>query len=249
MEDTKLVEKSNQVTPAQSGFATLSSSIGDADNYTKWILDVFSPYVGKRLVEIGLGHGNFLPFLHDLDDYLGVDIDEDVVAAAASAHQKVDFLVCDISAASFPERVGIERFDTALCVNVLEHVADDRAALQNLLVTIKPGGHLLLFVPAFQFLYTSLDALAGHLRRYRLKSLAEVLPESGVRVKRLEYFNPVGGVGWFAQKLVKHNDLDSAAVGAQIRIFDRYVLPVSRMFNPLTRRVFGQSVVCVVQKL
>jgi len=245
----KVMDKDTQAGQVQSGFSTLSSSIGEADNYTKWILNVFSPYVGTRLVEIGLGYGNFLPFLHGLEDYLGVDIDEDVVAAAAVARADVDFMVCDISEGCFPERVGIERFDTALCVNVLEHVDDDRTALENLLSVTRPGGHLLLFVPAFEFLYTSLDQLAGHLRRYRLDSLSQVLPESGVRVKRLEYFNPVGGVGWFAQKLVKHEDLDSGVMGAQIRIFDRYVLPLSRMFNPLTRRVFGQSIVCVVEKL
>jgi len=245
----EVMDRDTQTGPSPSGFSTLSSAIGDADNYTQWILDVFSPYVGTRLVEIGLGHGNFLPFMDGLEDYLGVDIDESVVAATSVAHADVDFLVCDISDVSFPERVGIERFDTALCVNVLEHVEDDKAAVQNLLSVTKPGGHLLLFVPAFEFLYTSLDQLAGHLRRYKLGSLSAALPDSGVEVKRLEYFNPVGGVGWFVQKLVKHQDLDSAAVGAQIRIFDRYVLPVSRMFNPLTRRVFGQSIVCVVQKL
>lgn len=243
------MNKSAEIGQAQSGFSTLSASIGDADNYTKWILDVFSPYVGTRLVEIGLGYGNFLPFMQGLEDYLGVDIDEEVVATAAAARADADFLMCDISEAGFPERVGIERFDTTLCVNVLEHVDDDRVALANLFSVTRPGGHMLLFVPAFEFLYTSLDQLAGHLRRYTLDSLSQVLPQSGTRVKRLEYFNPVGGVGWFAQKLVRHKDLDSAVMGAQIRVFDRYVLPISRMVNPLTRRVFGQSVICVVQKI
>jgi SAM-dependent methyltransferase len=230
------------------GLETLSSSMTQARAYTQWVFDEFKPYVGKRVMEVGLGYGNFTPFLVMREAYMGVDLDGDVVALASRSYPMADFLVSDISHARFVEEVGARRFDTVLCINVLEHIPEDSAAIRNLLAVLDRGGRLLLFVPAYQFLYTDLDRLAGHLRRYNRTKLARALPATGVTVEKLEYFNPVGALGWWAQKFLRHESLESEKISNQVKMFDRYILPVSRRLNILTKHWFGQSMIGVIRK-
>ena len=126
--------------------------------------------------------------------------------------------------------------------------ANDNEAVANLLKALHRGGHLLLFVPAFQSLYSPLDRLAGHHRRYRRRELAQLVPPEMGQIVRNEYFNPVGGFGWWINKFMPYNSLNDSAVNTQVRLFDQYVLPVSRCLNPLTRSIFGQSIVCAVRR-
>ena len=212
------------------------------------MIDAFRPYIGKRLLEVGLGHGGYRGALPALERYVGIDIDADSIAAAERRYPGDRFLIGDITDAGLPARLAEEALDSVLCVNVLEHVEEDRAAVANLLESLRPGGHLLLFVPAFAGLYNELDRLAGHLRRYRLGDLDRLLPATGATLIEARYFNAVGGLGWWVNGLTKPRSLDDDSVNGQIAVFDRYVLPVARALDPLTRRVFGQSLVAVVRR-
>ncbi len=228
-----------------------SSAIGGAVNYTNWVIDEFRPYFGRKLLEVGLGHGGYRDFLPPLARYVGIDIDAEAVEIArAAAREPSDlFLQADITDLGLKDRLAGHDVDTVLCVNVLEHIEDDRRALANLLEVLPAGGHLLLFVPAFKALYNDLDRFAGHHRRYRKSDLRGLIPPERGRLLASRYFNPVGGLGWWINGFARHDSLDDASVNRQIEVFDRYVLPVSRALNPLTRPFFGQSLIAVVQKL
>ncbi|MDR1266836.1 MAG: hypothetical protein LBJ70_00390 [Holosporales bacterium] len=65
---------------------------------------------------------------------------------------------------------------------------------------------------------------------------------------KMEYFNCIGGLGWYANKYARVASLDDAAVHAQIKIFDNVVLPLSKLLRPITRHIFGQFLVCVLRK-
>jgi hypothetical protein len=132
---------------------------------------------------------------------------------------------------------------------VLEHVADDAAALANLVDAIKPGGTLLISVPAMMGLYNDMDRLAGHYRRYHLADFHRLLAPLPVEIDRLCYFNPIGGLGWWVNRFKRHDSLNSNAINGQIEFFEKYVLPVSKLVDPLTRRFFGQSVTCIAHRL
>jgi len=231
-----------------SGAGTYSSAIGDAVNYTRWVLEAFDGLVGRRILEVGIGHGGYVDHLPPPERYLGVDIDSASVAEARQAHPDREYIEADIGSPDFANRVGHGRFDTILCLNVLEHIESDRQAVVNLLKALEPGGHLLLFVPAFEALYSSLDRLAGHHRRYTRAQLAELVPAGLAHVARNEYFNSIGGLGWWVNKFMPHKSLNDSAVNGQVRLFDRYILPISRLINPVTRNIFGQSVVFAVRR-
>lgn len=231
-----------------SGFETFSGEVAFATNYISWVLDAFAPYLRGDILEVGLGHGSYQPYLAGHGRYLGVDIDAGAVARAQARFPGADFAVADVTDAALAARVGGEPFDAVLCFNVLEHIEDDALAVRRLLELVRPGGALLLGVPALQALYNDLDRPAGHHRRYHKRDLAALVPATGCTLRRLEYFNPVGALGWWANNFVSHQSLDAPTVNRQVRLFDRYILPISRLINPLTRRVFGQSVICVLER-
>jgi SAM-dependent methyltransferase len=229
------------------GAATFGSAMEGAHAYNRWIVSAFRPYVGRELLEVGIGHGGFRALLAT-PGYVGADIDAELVLHARTVVPNVDLVVADVAAAGFGEALGGRRFDTVLCVNVLEHVREQEAGLANMMAALDPGGHLLLFVPAFKALYNDLDRLAGHLRRYRSAEVRRLLVEAGAEVVMSEYFNPVGGIGWWANRFLSHETLESGSVTGQVRFFDRYVLPISGAINPVTRHFFGQSVIAVARK-
>ncbi|CAA7612120.1 bifunctional 2-polyprenyl-6-hydroxyphenol methylase/3-demethylubiquinol 3-O-methyltransferase UbiG [Magnetospirillum sp. UT-4] len=231
-----------------TGASTYSSAIATADRYTRWIVDAVRPYIGRRILEIGVGHGSYRAAFGDCQAYVGIDIDEAAVAEAQRRCPGGEYLAGDITSAGLAAVLGGRAFDTVVCINVLEHVRDDAAAIANLLQLLDPGGHLILFVPAFPGLYGSLDRLAGHMRRYRLDDLRRLVPAGAGEVVRSCYFNSIGGVGWWVNGLVGHASLNDPAVNGQIAVFDRFVVPISRLVDPVTRRFFGQSAICVVRR-
>jgi SAM-dependent methyltransferase len=232
----------------KTGADTYSSAIADAQNYMNWVIEQFRPYLRGQIVEVGFGHGHYSDMLSQFGDYCGLDHDRESVENARKAMPDRKFAVCDILIreqlrAQFPDGV-----DAVFSINVLEHIEDDATAIANLVDTVKPGGHLLISVPALMLLYNDLDRLAGHCRRYTTKRLQGLLSDQPVEIVRLSYFNPVGGLGWLANRLKRHDSLNDSAVNGQIALFDKYIVPLSRALDPLSRSFFGQSVTCIARR-
>lgn len=234
---------------SSQGFATMSSAIEYADNYNLWILSLFATYIGESLLEIGTGQGNFKRYLPEVKYYLSTDIDAEVIQRAQQRDPKGCYLQADVTAPNWCELVGAQPIDTILCINVLEHIANTAAAVHNLMRILQPGGHLLLFVPAFPALYSEMDRLAGHVMRYRKQDIQQLFADQPARIVRLGYFNAIGGVGWWVNQYFPHKNLDSQAINRQIEFFDRYVVPIAKRVDYVTHAFFGQSVIAVIQKV
>jgi len=249
--ETHLLKQQTDITDRRTGTGadTYSSAIAQADNYMRWLLSQFTPYLRGRILETGLGHGGYVEQLRPYGAYIGIDIDEDSVSAAALRYPEQMFIRGDICDPGVFQNPALRNLDTIVTINVLEHIEDDRSAITNLIASLNSHGHLLVSVPALYALYNDLDRLAGHQRRYTTSMLRERLADLPVRIKRLCYFNPVGGLGWWVNGLRSHTSLNSNAVNTQIRIFDKLVVPISRAVDPLFKGFFGQSVTCIVEKL
>jgi hypothetical protein len=113
---------------------------------------------------------------------------------------------------------------------------------------LSPTGHILLFVPAFQFLYMELDRLAGHYRRYTVSNLNSLTEKCGGDIVKWSYFNFIGGIGWWVNKFMIHQSLNDHSVNKQIRFFNKVILPISKIIQPLTKKIFGQSLYVVIRK-
>jgi SAM-dependent methyltransferase len=130
-------------------------------------------------------------------------------------------------------------------VNVLEHIDDDLEILQHLHTLLRPGGRVLIFVPALPWLYGSLDALVHHVRRYTRTELRERMQEAGFTIDTLTYFDVLGTLPWFfAGRVFRRQQFDQA--GAEL--YDRFGVPVTRFFERRLSPPFGKSLLCVAHK-
>ncbi len=209
----------------------------EAVRYNAFILDElqrrFRP--GAAIVDFGAGIGTF-PRLLRGKGYSVACVERD--AAFASALEKDGFRVyrglSEIPPASL---------DGAYTLNVLEHIEDDGAVLKALASKLKSGAALYVYVPAFQFLFSSMDAKVGHLRRYRKGELVEKMEKAGLRVAEADY---VDCVGFFLSIVYKYwgnknGDLDPGI----IRFYDRWLFPLSRRLDAVAGFFFGKNLAIV----
>jgi SAM-dependent methyltransferase len=229
----------------------MSSGLVNAKNYHRWNYDWIAPYVRGRVLDIGGGTGNHLSFLHELE-VVSIDLSIDCVEDLRSRHRarwQWSFEVGDITDAAIVERFGSRSFDTVLSCNVFEHIEHDNLAFDHSAALLKPGGRLVLLLPAHPTLFGSMDRLAGHHRRYTINDARQKLAAANLAPVVLRYVNLIGGIGWYVNsKLITHRDLSSGAVNHQIQAFDRFLVPFLRVFEGQRRMPFGQSLVCVGQK-
>ena len=133
------------------------------------------------------------------------------------------------------------RVDTAIYIDVLEHIEDDADEMTRISRHIRPGGHVIVVSPAHQFLYSPFDHAIGHYRRYNRESLLRCTPP-GARVARMEYLDSLGGILSFCNRALLKQSYPTLA---QILFWDRRVVPVSRITDSLTGFRIGKSILGV----
>lgn len=243
--------------PAESihnatGLATMSPAMEQAKNYYAWIAERVAPAVGQRVVDVGGGRGSLLSYFLDRERLFAVDISEDAVAfmrESFGGRSKVTALCADVNTAAAQERLRAEEVDSILCTNVLEHVEDDRAMLASFHAILNPvEGRLALLVPAHQWLYGSLDALAGHFRRYTRAEVKAKLEAVGFVVEQVGYMNAAAIPGWFlAARVLRQGLADSSATASQVLFYDRFLLPLTRAVESVIPPPCGLSVLALAR--
>ncbi len=139
----------------------------------------------------------------------------------------------------------MEEFDSILYIDVIEHIEDATAELQRAKEMLKPGGFLIVLVPAFAFLYSPFDAQIGHFRRYNRKLLRSELPQGLIRKE--EFY--LDSMGFFASLANRFLLKQSAPTKANIQFWDKGLIPLSKVTDVLTFNQFGKSLVGVYQNL
>lgn len=131
-------------------------------------------------------------------------------------------------------------------LNVLEHIEDDRAALEALRARLQPDARFFLYVPAFSVLYSSMDAKVGHFRRYRRAGLTGLARQAGFVVERAHYADSLGFLASLLYRAFGSADGDLSP--ASVRFYDRVVFPLSRICDRLgCCRLFGKNLVLVLR--
>lgn len=144
----------------------------------------------KRVLEIGCGQGALGARLAVRADYIGVEPDIRSFTTARARIEALGGTVVNGTDADVPEG---SPFDVVCAFEVLEHIEDDRVALADWVRRVRPGGRLVLSVPAFQARFGPMDSFAGHYRRYEPAQLRERLTECGLEVERITvYAWPLG---------------------------------------------------------
>jgi SAM-dependent methyltransferase len=138
------------------------------------------------------------------------------------------------------DHVSPESVDYIYTLNVLEHIDDDAEILIQLYKRLRPGGRLMVYVPAFPYLYSAMDKMVGHRRRYTRSGLVRLVSASGFHVDRAEY---VDCLGFLATLIFKWFGNREGNVNQQgLILFDRYIFPVSLLLDRAVSRLFGKNV-------
>jgi SAM-dependent methyltransferase len=140
------------------------------------------------------------------------------------------------------EDCGRQTFGTVYSLNVLEHIEDDAAVLREIRETLRPHGRLVLYVPAFNLLFSEMDRRVGHVRRYRRRTVERLARSAGFRVLRSEYVDSAGFAASVVYRLARR---DGAISRRSVAIYDRLVFPVSRAVDRVTHWFFGKNVLLV----
>jgi len=138
-----------------------------------------------------------------------------------------------------------EKFDTVLYIDVLEHIEDDSEELKRATRFLRPGGRLVVLVPAFPFLFSAFDAAVGHHRRYTVPRLKEIRPAS-LRELKLEHLDAMGFLSAATNRLLLQQKTPGPT---QIRLWDRALIPASRRIDPILGRRLGKSIVAVWERV
>ena len=214
-----------------------------ANRYNRWIYDRIRGGIGRRVLEVGCGTGTITQFLADRDLVVGVDVSPEYVRIATDRFRdrpNVVIRLQDITQSI--EELRQDRFDSAVSVNVFEHIADDVRALQALHALLEPGGTLTLLVPSHPVLMSPFDRAIGHHRRYTKRSLRPKLESAGFRVRRLRRSNPVGALGWAVNNCL----LRRRRLGA-VGLYDLLV-PVLSWFDQRLEPPIGLSLIALAIK-
>jgi SAM-dependent methyltransferase len=223
-------------------------ALAEMPRYYDWIAGIFRPHVLGAVVEYGAGSGTISKRLlaqaetmelvepsanlnRLLEQQFGADPKVMIVAETLETHI--------VKAAN-------DRYRTVVMVNVLEHIEDDGAALAEIMRILQPGGRLLLFVPALPFLYSRIDEIYGHFRRYTRVSLLAALEGAGFAVRWRRYMDMLGVLPWFlVNTLGRKTSFDPSSV----RLYDRFGVPLTKVCESVLAPPIGKNLIVIAEKV
>lgn len=217
--------------------------LSDLYNYNHWLFDKVRPFIGESVCEVGCGIGNITQFLLGRRRVVGIEpLTASFRQSAARFRDHLNTSIVNCALEDCPSRAAAaESFDTVLCMNVLEHIADDAEAMRTMRRLCRPGGTVVILVPAHMIIYGELDRSFGHRRRYNRKSLSRLFRCAGLEPTHSRYINAIGVFGWFweGRCLGRRQICRQSA-----RLFNRLV-PFIDVIERLLPPPFGQSLLMV----
>ncbi len=225
-----------------TGISNLEA-MASAVNYQRFLTGLLTlaagrPGAGRAIADFGAGTGPLARAARslgwqvtcvELDPALRARLRDDRFDAVASLD--------DISPGSL---------DFLYSYNVLEHIEDDADVVSGFHRVLKPGAPLLLYVPAFPLLYSSMDRLIGHVRRYRKRGLADLVESAGFTVETCHYADSIGFAAALAYRVI--GDDSGKLDGRAVRLYDRFVFPASRRLDYFAKRFFGKNLVLIAHR-
>jgi SAM-dependent methyltransferase len=230
-----------------SGFETLEA-FSQAGKFNRWLYQKIIGYVQGKTLEIGSGIGNISAFLlKDMDDVSLSDLRPEYCRLLQNKFRNATHLKgvyeLDLSLEDFnyihPELM--EKFDTVIALNVIEHISDDLLAIRNAKALLRKSGKLVILVPAGQWLYNSIDHELGHNKRYSKSGLNELMESAGLVVTDCRYFNAAAILGWWVSgSILREKSISSV----KLKIYNR-MIPFFKIMDWFISPFTGISVISV----
>lgn len=216
--------------------------LATAVNHRRWFVDLAVPYLGDDPIEIGSGLGDYaLEWAPHFQRFTATEGDPERLVRLKE--RMAEHPTVDVRQMLLPtEETG--DYSAAVSYNVLEHIDDHVGALRSISRLVRPGGAIVLIVPAFMFAMSPVDVATGHVRRYTKKTMRAALTEAGLEVEKVHYANALGLIGYYmATSVFKLTPKE----GAMVKVYDKLVLPATKGAETIIKPPFGQSVFAVAR--
>ena len=213
-----------------------------AKNWRKYQFENILKYINSSVLEVGPGTGNNVQYYRDkASEITLLEINKhmsNLLKSKFEGDQKITVQNSDIYS---QER----KFDTILYMDVLEHIEDDKNEINRALEQLKPGGNIIFFVPAYQFLYSDFDKVIGHVKRYNKRFFFSFNKDEKISITRLKYFDSVGFFMAVLNKLFNKNKKET--IGPGVKIWNKLIF-LSKIMDVIFLNKFGKSLFCVMKK-
>jgi len=229
----------NHEPAAYSGTENLEV-MAEAKNYNRYLLSVITGQLraDDSVLDFGAGAGTFAARLHEAGVRLvAIEPDRELSRRLIALGIPTHLSIGDIADRSI---------DLVYTLNVLEHIADDGAAVREIARVLKPGGRLVAYVPAFTILWTAMDDRVGHVRRYRRADLVGLLRAAGFRASHAGYVDSLGFAASLVYRLTQNSEGEINR--SALRLYDRLIFPLSRALDRLLSRVLGKNLLVLATK-
>lgn len=227
------------------GMETLEAIAG-AKRFNEWMYHTTSRNLKGNIIEIGSGIGNISSFfirdqrdihLSDIrDNYCAFLKDKFAENKEVRGISKMDLVHPEFEKV-YADLLG--SFDGLFALNVVEHIKEDTLAIANCKKLLKPGGRMVILVPAYQMLYNTFDEALEHYRRYNKPSLKKLFTDNQLNIQHSQYFNMAGILGWF----VSGNILRKKVIPTGQMKFYNMLVPIFQIADKVTFNQVGLSVI------
>lgn len=218
-----------------------------AKNWKRYWASRITPYIGDIVLEVGAGIGSNTDLLlrghhKQYKRWLCLEPDKKLAADLSFFFKNnLHTSSCEIINGTIKNLTQHDLFDTILYIDVLEHIKNDRIELEYAKKHLKPEGVLIILVPAHQWLYSNFDKSIGHYRRYNKKMLKKLIPDD-LEVLKTEYLDSAGICVSLGNTLILKK---SNPTHRQIRVWDSYIIPISKYMDILTCHLVGKTILTV----
>jgi len=214
--------------------------------YSEWLeektLLLNSLLEGKKIIEVGCGSGLLLQYIPKNFDIVGADFSQGNLDKAKEKNPHINFFKADLSDKNSWDGYYGE-FDTVLCSEVVEHIENDKNAMEILYSLVKSDGILVLTVPAFNILFSEFDRKEGHFRRYSKKQISSLVEQVGFHIEESRYWNVMGFLGWLFFIKILNLNLKKSTNSIFSSIMGKF-LKLERK----TKFPFGQTIIIKARK-
>lgn len=214
---------------------------GKADNWKKYVSATINKYIRGDVAEIGAGTGNFSMFLYSDQVTSWTYVEPDKNFREILQHKIASKQLHAGPVQETLSATSSTLYNSILYMDVLEHIQNDRDEITMMIENLKPGGHIVILAPAYQYLYSEFDKEIGHFRRYTKKQLSNLFNQPD-NIVYCEYIDTAGFITSLANRFLLRQKYPTQQ---QISIWNTLLVPLSVLTDKILLHSFGRSLILV----